>query len=270
MTEPIHRCADCAADISDRRRALRCTTCRDRRRRSKMAVLQPRNCLACGAEYQPRGGLQKWCKSCVWDSASRFRMAKVGPEGLARYRRDLAAGSRTSVCVTCGDEFTYRYVGGTDRAYCDAHASTVVMSNRAGQHKRKGRRGALDVPRVCPLCGHAYYANHPQQKYCTECVGTRSERHRAKRYGVPAGTVREMQDRYGGRCWICRTRPGACLDHDHATGAVRGWLCRACNGALHYMERPDWMVAASEYLTKVGARDDLVASFAMGSSRPTV
>jgi hypothetical protein len=35
-----------------------------------------------------------------------------------------------------------------------------------------------------------------------------------------------------GRCAICGTHPGTglVLDHDHATGLVRGYLCRSCNG----------------------------------------
>jgi hypothetical protein len=189
-------------------------------------------------------------------------MHRHGADGVERYRRDLALGVRTSVCVTCGRDFTYRYVGGVDRSYCDEHVTSAVKSGREYHPRRK--MGALSVPRDCVLCGHSYYAKHPQQKYCPECARTKSDLHRAVRYQVSASVVREMKDRFDGLCWICHTRQGACVDHNHATGAVRGWLCRACNGALHYMERPAWMVAASAYLTEVGAREDLVAAFAVG------
>ena len=52
------------------------------------------------------------------------------------------------------------------------------------------------------------------------------------------GVVRErlLVDQ-GGRCAICQLpakRP--CLDHDHATGAVRGTLCSGCNAVLGKIE----------------------------------
>lgn len=66
-----------------------------------------------------------------------------------------------------------------------------------------------------------------------------------------------MLARQGGRCAICETgEPGGAknvfqVDHDHATGAIRGLLCFRCNngiscfadslsvlkGAVSYLER---------------------------------
>ena len=44
-----------------------------------------------------------------------------------------------------------------------------------------------------------------------------------------------LTKRQEGKCAICHiplsvTGPGACLDHNHATGVIRGVLCRNCNG----------------------------------------
>ena len=35
-----------------------------------------------------------------------------------------------------------------------------------------------------------------------------------------------------GKCAICLTASAAHIDHDHATGKVRGMLCFRCNAAL--------------------------------------
>ena len=52
------------------------------------------------------------------------------------------------------------------------------------------------------------------------------------RYGI---TIEDFNDRLtaqNGLCAICKTRPASCVDHCHATGVVRGLLCRHCNQLL--------------------------------------
>lgn len=41
--------------------------------------------------------------------------------------------------------------------------------------------------------------------------------------------VETLQQEQGGRCAVCLDRAAAVLDHCHATGLVRGMLCRSCN-----------------------------------------
>lgn len=70
---------------------------------------------------------------------------------------------------------------------------------------------------------------------------SRSEIHRHHRYGVTpeeyAATVRDQEN----ACAICKRPFGASRnvhqDHDHATGQVRGVLCRDCNMAIGSLER---------------------------------
>lgn len=56
-----------------------------------------------------------------------------------------------------------------------------------------------------------------------------------KTYGLAATGYDELLERQGGRCAICRSKPKSkrlAVDHDHATGAVRGLLCSRCNHDL--------------------------------------
>lgn len=54
-------------------------------------------------------------------------------------------------------------------------------------------------------------------------------RGRFKPYDLTPDEYDALLARQGGVCAICRTRPPTDIDHDHATGQVRGLLCRACN-----------------------------------------
>lgn len=76
------------------------------------------------------------------------------------------------------------------------------------------------------------------------------DRHRAGRYGLALQDYREILERQGNACAICKkpARP-LCIDHCHATGQVRGFLCRKCNLALGYCnDDPELHRAAAAYL----------------------
>lgn len=52
-----------------------------------------------------------------------------------------------------------------------------------------------------------------------------------------------------GLCAICGTAPAAHVDHDHATGKVRGLLCFNCNGGLgQFKDQIGVLNAAVRYL----------------------
>lgn len=47
---------------------------------------------------------------------------------------------------------------------------------------------------------------------------------------TPMGRVRlRLAELYGDTCFVCHANPATALDHDHASGYVRGLLCQACN-----------------------------------------
>ncbi len=81
-------------------------------------------------------------------------------------------------------------------------------------------------------------------------------KHRLKKYyGLTAAEVEDLYQRQEGRCCICRearvlrTKAGLYVDHDHATGKVRGLLCANCNAGLgHFRDNPTLLRNAALYL----------------------
>jgi Recombination endonuclease VII len=73
---------------------------------------------------------------------------------------------------------------------------------------------------------------------------------RARRYGLSLQEYRAILARQGHACAICeRSDRPLCVDHCHATGKVRGFLCRECNlGLGYYNDDPSLTRAATAYL----------------------
>jgi hypothetical protein len=79
-----------------------------------------------------------------------------------------------------------------------------------------------------------------------------------------------MFEAQGGRCAICHRHQDELIkalsvDHDHACcpkaptcgKCTRGLLCGACNLTIHALDKkPDWIEAASAYITKSKERRD--------------
>ena len=85
---------------------------------------------------------------------------------------------------------------------------------------------------------------------CNDCMRQNDrQRHLADTYGLRETDVQAMLASQGGLCAICRTSPAVHIDHDHATGAVRGMLCFRCNAALGQLgDSPETLVRAARYL----------------------
>lgn len=63
--------------------------------------------------------------------------------------------------------------------------------------------------------------------------GATHEKRVQETYGLEAGEYARLYEFQDGRCALCRRATGAskrlAVDHDHATGAVRGLCCGVCN-----------------------------------------
>lgn len=89
-----------------------------------------------------------------------------------------------------------------------------------------------------PLC-----FSHDKQRKRERKAGVH-ERRVQQTYGLGAGDYGRLYLSQGRRCAICGRANGATrklsVDHDHATGLVRGLLCRPCNDILgHLRDDPE-------------------------------
>ena len=77
-------------------------------------------------------------------------------------------------------------------------------------------------------------------KYAAREVGM--EQRRCRKYSLTMDEVTEMLREQGGVCACCRQPPPPAtklfIDHEHATGIVRGLLCPRCNTGVGYNEDP--------------------------------
>ncbi len=86
-------------------------------------------------------------------------------------------------------------------------------------------------------------------KLSKEKVGGSRTYHLKRRYGIIAADADARHAEQDGLCALCRMAPAAQVDHDHATGKVRGLLCFNCNGGLgQFNDRIDVLEAAVDYL----------------------
>jgi hypothetical protein len=76
-----------------------------------------------------------------------------------------------------------------------------------------------------------------------------------REHGISADDVDAMIEAQGGVCAICGRTPKRAaswhVDHEHATGAIRGMLCIDCNqGIGKFHEDPGRLRAAADYLER--------------------
>lgn len=115
----------------------------------------------------------------------------------------------------------------------------------------KLRRATLCQP--CKTAQHREYCkrtDYHRKRYEKIALKER-ERHLVRKYGVTIAGYQAMFDAQGGKCAVCgKTQVRAFdVDHDHATGLVRGLLCTSCNRMIgHAGDNADRLEAAAAYL----------------------
>jgi len=116
--------------------------------------------------------------------------------------------------------------------------------------------------KTCKDCGVGSKrpAPHPGPRCATHHRAVKAARKAAahsawvlKTYGLKEGQYEALYEAQGGSCWLCKRAKGISrklsVDHDHATGYVRGLLCSTCNKILgHLRDDPDFAYRIADYI----------------------
>ena len=113
----------------------------------------------------------------------------------------------------------------------------------------------------CRPCVRAYYKIHRH----SNVFGNASYRkafkknnltRKCKRLGISADEFTRLYKLQDGKCALCEIDQGECIkrfaiDHDHATGIVRGLLCDKCNRGIGLLnDSPSILIKAAEYVQR--------------------
>lgn len=160
-----------------------------------------------------------------------------------------------TTCTTCGAAYGLR---APDCPHCRTHKTCP----RCGEDKPMGRypkatRRADSHQSVCAACGVVLRRT------------TQRDSDLYRKFGITGAEYDDIKREQGGVCAICEGQPrggGAFhVDHDHATGHVRGLLCTNCNTGLgQFHDDAELLVVARAYLMHRRGDDDSDEAFRLG------
>jgi hypothetical protein len=244
-------CAVCKRPFKPAKATIECCSAAcgailcSRRRSSRIAIENARECSQCKGSFVAKEHDQRFCsKRCVGLAIGERRHAE------AKLRRGISLPSppRVALCKVC--LATFRPKNG-NHVVCSDSCRETLYRIRTGRHLSTLK---------CKGCGNEFTQDHGLQSYCSklcykECyrkrLGGSKNRHRARRFGVHYQPINVVWvfERDGWRCQICgiktpkryrgklrETAPE--LDHrvpiamggDHTYENVQ-CACRSCNRA---------------------------------------
>ena len=118
----------------------------------------------------------------------------------------------------------------------------------------------------CPACGRIkhlkHMSRHESNALCSRCYEKQRQGDLALqlrvKYNLTLDEYRLMLERQRGVCALCGRPPTVRakrlhVDHDHATGKVRGLLCISCNSGLGLLkDSPALLRKAARYIEHGG------------------
>lgn len=201
-------------------------------RLEEVAPAQKGKCLYCGEPFDPTA--RRW--GAVYCS---MRCKQASHDA-----RRIGAPKSPAECEHCGEALPLQRR--LDQRFCNARCGQNWRNARAAEHLLLSKGG-----RACRGCGDLIPPKRMGNAlYCSDGCKIRSRRHEA--YGLTKAELDLLLGQHE-RCAICLTdawgKKGPCVDHDHATGKVRGILCGSCNQGLgRFGDDPSTLRAAAAYV----------------------
>lgn len=199
------------------------------------------DCTVCGAPVARVGGA----------NACSVRCSRI------RDRQSVASGESRAACVVCGAAFVCPppWHKNTCSSAC-ARARRTELERIAQKRPItvQPRRRIPAAAKPCAKCGGSFLpsARAGAKRYCSTACAKLARRESSRRcyqkrlgsldrFGLTPAGFERLAQRQGRVCAICgepeRPPRRLAVDHDHATGRVRGLLCGRCNRALYLVER---------------------------------
>ena len=223
--------------------------------RSHLKDAEPRICPLCEIGFIPVRRIQRFCPpSCPCGGRCRYTSAaKFTVEG------DLSERE----CADCGRKFMPR---ARDQKRCGADCpgkpdKVLVCASPRCVLPERDEDGRHLKAREFVVKGNSQGKGN--QQYCSELCRDRESqwrlRQRFRRYnGTTPEQYTAMTEECLNLCAICQLEPaddprpghwGLVIDHDHATGELRGLLCKTCNKALGcFQDDPEMLRRAARYV----------------------
>lgn len=136
-----------------------------------------------------------------------------------------------------------------------ANPEKVKAYRDATKDKRNARRRELYAQEE-----HRRADARAQVKAWQKANPEKRKAQRLTKYGLTPPEINALMAKQSNACAICETtglegpKRFPFVDHCHSTGKVRGLLCENCNlGLGQFMDRPDWLRKAAEYLEQSAA-----------------
>lgn len=158
------------------------------------------------------------------------------PSNSRHLLSELDIKARTALCGVCGPvkmvkTGTQHGLGWRCRQKSDLYAAQWRNDNREHYNEYAREKARLRPP-LSPE--------------------VRQQKARLWNYGLSQADFDALLEKQHGVCCICQEVPEKWnVDHDHATGEVRGLLCPPCNkGLAFFRDDPERMAHAIAYLVK--------------------
>ena len=187
-----------------------------------LLTFQEKVCGQCGSPFTDRKWNSIYCSvRCRYRASARSARPNIG------------------TCRQCGQSLVDRR---TDAVYCSEKCSAANRNSELRATLRANRKPCVHCGEPIPLKRH---------RFCSDKCSLAHRR--PEKYGLTRDELSALLAQHD-VCAICGTdqwgRKGPQVDHDHATGKVRGVLCNNCNQGLgRFADDPTRLRAAAEYLT---------------------